>query len=336
MIIGVIKENNPSETRVPITPKTAALFIKAGINIIMEQNAGAKAHFQNVEYSAVGVKIAHTKEEVLSKCNILLKILPPSEQEIKLLPKKSMIISNIPHNYMRKFMPYLKLQDISCFAINKLPRISKAQSFDILSSQDNLSGYQAVLKATQFMSDSLPLMITSAGTLPPAKILIIGVGVAGLQAIATAKRLGAKVYAYDINKQLKEQAESLGAQFVDDFSAILKDINVIITTVITTKAHPPKIITKKMLEKLPPNTILIDMASAQGGNIENSINMKIVHHKNCLIYGNSSLACEIPHSASILISNNFYNFVMYIYSPGNKSLNINKNDEIIQSVLLKG
>lgn len=334
MIIGITKETAPHETRVGLTPQTAQKLIEQGFGIVMEQNSGLKSCFRNSEYNSLGVEITPSAEEVLKKSDIWLRVNTPDSKDIKNLKAGSFIIGNLDYNGLQNISGQLKKHEITCLALNLLPRISRAQGFDILSSQNNLSGYQAVFKAAQFLPSTLPLMITSAGTLAPAKVLVIGVGVAGLQAIATAKRLGAKVYAYDVNEQVKEQAESVGAKFVSEFVGLLKDVNVIITAVSPTKGTAPKIITAAMLDMLPGHCVLIDLASFQGGNIENSADLKITRCQNCIIYGDSFLAREIPHSASMLLANNFYNFLQYIYNPEQQKINLDMSDEIIKNIIL--
>lgn len=335
MIIGITKENLRFETRVSMVPNVAAKLIKAGFEIKMEQNAGLKSCFRNSEYAAAGVNVVATAADVLKSCDIWLKVNAPEQNDVKLLKNRSIIVGNMQNHHLSKLRDYMEAHEIRCLALNLLPRLSRAQGFDILSSQNNLAGYQAVFKAAQFLPATLPLMITSAGTLAPAKVLVIGVGVAGLQAIATAKRLGAKVYAYDINYEVREQAESVGAKFVQDFRGLLDDVNVIITAVAGSKAPAPLIITTDILERLPNHCVLIDLAAAQGGNIEKSENMKITRCQNCIIYGDGNLAREIPYSASMLLANNFYNFVMYIYDQEKQQLKLDNNDEIIQAIKLK-
>lgn len=334
MIIGITKEKATRETRTSLTPQTAKQFIELGFEIKMEQNAGLKACFRNSEYAAVGAEIVASAEEVLKNCDIWFRVNAPEIKEIKQLKNKSFIIGNLQNNRLKGVATYLKTHNITCLDLNLLPRISRAQGFDILSSQNNLSGYQAVFKAAQFLPATLPLMITSAGTLAPAKVLVIGVGVAGLQAIATAKRLGAKVYAYDVNAEVKDQAESVGAKFVSDFTDLLKEMNVIITAVTPAQVTAPKIITSDMLESLPNHCVLIDLASAHGGNIENSADQKVTRCQNCIIYGDSFLAREIPRSASVLLANNFYNFLRYVYDTEQQKIKSDADDEIIKSIIL--
>lgn len=335
MIIGIIKDKSLHETRVGLTPQVAEKLIKVGFAIKMEQNAGLKACFRNSEYTAVGVEIVPTAKDVLKKCDVWLTVNAPEYDDVKLLKNNSIIIGNLQNHREEKCFDYIKSHEINCLALNRLPRLSRVQGFDILSSQNNLSGYQAVFKAAQFLPSTLPLMITSAGTLAPAKVLVIGVGVAGLQAIATAKRLGAKVYAYDVNEEVKEQAESVGAKFVSDFMPILNEVNVIIAAVTPAQKPAPKIITAEILEVLPNHCVLIDLASAQGGNIENSTDLKVTRCQNCIIYGDSALAREIPYSASILLANNFYNFLMYVYDSEKQKIILDNKDEIIKAILVK-
>ena len=221
------------------------------------------------------------------------------------------------------------------FALEKLPRISKTQPFDILSSQDNLSGYQAIIKSATLLKKSIPMMITSAGTSIPIKFLIIGLGVAGLQAIATAKRLGGKVYAHDLRPETKDQATSLGAIFIDDINNILPEVDVIITSAFTNNKKAPLLIRKKDIPKIKKNSVLIDMAIAQGGNIEGSINMKTITINNCQIYADSNLAGQIPQTASTFYANNLNNFLTYLKITPDKIPTFNNKDEIIKATLLQ-
>ncbi|MBQ9236012.1 MAG: NAD(P)(+) transhydrogenase (Re/Si-specific) subunit alpha [Alphaproteobacteria bacterium] len=334
MIIGITKETSPFETRVALTPQTAQNFRKSGFEIMMEQHAGAKACFTDGEYAAQGVEIKASAAEVLTKCDIWLKISAPSIQEIKHLKNYSFVIGDLQNHQLAAYFAQLKARHITCYALNQLPRISRAQPFDILSSQNNLAGYQAVVRAAGLAAISFPLMITSAGTIIPAKVLVIGVGVAGLQAIATAKRLGAKVYAFDINPELKEPAQSAGAQFIDDFVPMLESFDIIITGAFSADKQAPLLITEEMFSRLHPRAVLIDMAAAYGGNIAKSVNHKTTRCHNCIIYASGNLAAEVPHTASLLAANNFYNFVTYLYSAQNDSLHIDFQDPLIASTLL--
>lgn len=337
MIIGITKETSPFETRVAATPQTAAKFRQAGFEVWIEQSAGIAASFSDQSYQEAGAIIKNKAVDILRQCDILLKIQAPSLQEVKFLKPQTTIIGDF-QNLTADALNRLKSLPATCFALEKLPRLSRAQPFDILSSQNNLAGYQAVLKAASFSPKIIPLMITSAGTLPPLKFLIIGVGVAGLQAIATAKRLGGRVHAFDTREEVKDQVKSLGAVFAENTDVLLPDSDVIITSAFAAGKKAPLIITPEKLKSLASGTILIDMAAGYGGNIAGSENFKIVHSdNNCLIYGNSNLAAEIPNSASQLFANNLYNFVMEIFSLGQPILTPNFNDPLIsETCIVKG
>ena len=218
--------------------------------------------------------------------------------------------------------------------MEKLPRISKTQGFDILSSQDSLSGYQAVIKASELLNRSIPMMITSAGTLAPIKFLILGIGVAGLQAIATAKRLGAKVYAHDIRSETKEQAQSLGAIFTENIDEIISQIDVVISSAFSPDKKAPVLIKKSTVKTMKKGSVLIDMAISNGGNIEGSKDYEVIDISGQKIYANSFLAAQIPQSASILYGNNLSNFIDYIDLRPNQKPLINKKDEIIKATLI--
>lgn len=334
MIIGITKEISPHENRIALTPQTAAKYKKLGFSVIMEQHAGLKACFSDHNYTTAGVQVLSTASEVLTQCDIWLKIRAPQISEIKHLKNYSFIIGDFQGHKLTTQFDFLKKHHITCYALNQLERISRAQPFDVLSSQNNLAGYQAVIRAASLYPSVLPLMITSAGTIAPAKILIIGIGVAGLQAIATARRLGAKVYAYDINSNLKEQAESLGAKFVNDFIPLLPELNIIITAAFTPDKKAPLIITADMLKKLPPHAVLLDMAANYGGNIFKSSDHKTTRCNGCIIYGAGNLASEIPLTASELFANNLYNFINFIYSQSTNTIHHNLDDSLLTSTLL--
>lgn len=334
MIIGITKEIAPHENRVAMTPKTAMLYQKLGFSVIMEQHSGLRSCFADHDYTASGVKILPLASDVLSQCDIWLKVCAPQISEIKHLKNYTFIIGDFQGHNLTSQFNYLKKHHITCYALNQLERTSRAQPFDVLSSQNNLAGYQAVIRAASLYHSVFPLMITSAGTVAPAKVLVIGLGVAGLQAIATAKRLGAKVYAYDINLSLKEQAESLGANFVDDFTSLLPELNIIITSAFTPDKKAPLIITADMLKKLPSYAVLLDMAANYGGNIFKSSDHKTTHCNGCIIYGAGNLASEIPLTASELFANNLYNFIKFIYSPSTDTILHNLEDSLLTSTLL--
>ena len=259
--------------------------------------------------------------------------LPHHHHNIK---KNAIIISDFkntsPQNFYQKTTP-----KITCIALNKLQRLSKYQPFDILTSQNSISGYQSVICASNLSPRVVPMMITAAGTIPPLKFLIIGTGIAGLQAIATAKRLGGKVFAFDTKTEAKQEIESLGAIYLKDYISQISNFDIIITSAFSSGKRAPLIIGEKELKQLTPETVLIDMVCANGGNITGSQNRKTVRKNNCIIYGNSEFATMLPHTASTLIANNFANFINH-YTFGSKSspsININ-HPEVKDILFLKG
>ncbi len=330
MIIGTTKETQNFETRVPITPQTVSLLKKQGFDVIIESKSGEKSLFSDTDYKNAGATITLHSSEVLNKSDILFKINAPSSDEIRKIKPHCTIIGNL-QNLKHSDLTLIKKNKITCFALERLPRISRAQPFDILSSQNNLAGYQAVIKAASLSSKTIPLMTTSAGTLPPLKFLIIGVGISGLQAIATAKRLGGKVYATDVRKETQAQIISLGATYLSNIKKILPEIDVIITSAFSPSKKPPLIITKKDILSLPPHCILIDMAAQYGGNIEGSKNLQTINIKKRTIYGDSNLETMLPTSASILFANNIINFLQYIYSNPKSALDLDFDDPIIKA-----
>lgn len=331
MIIGIPKELPLSEKRVAATPTSVKKLISQGFEVWIEKNAGLSSLFYDSQYIDCGASIKKNSTEIFNSSDIILSVCPPVTIKNKNLKKSSVIIGNF-----QNLMPSSYLKNSTCFALEKLPRISKSQPFDILSSQNNLSGYQAVIKATSLLKKSIPMMITSAGTITPVKFLIIGLGVAGLQAIATAKRLGAKIYAHDIRSETKEQAKSLGAIFIENINDILNDIDVIIASAFYPTSKAPILITENDIKKMTKGSVLIDMAITQGGNIEHSKNLKIINFNDNQIYADSNLANEIPQTASQLYANNLSNFIDYLKITPQNIPSFNLNDDIIKSTLIYG
>ena len=315
MLIGIIKETTPDENRVAITPEVVKKLTSNGIHITIEKNAGIKAGFSDDEYLLKGANLCDSPQQICHDCNVLFKIWAPSSQECSWLANSPLVIAD-----------FRRADNFSChtfraFALNKIPRTSRAQNMDILSSQNNLAGYKAALLAINSCSRCSPMMITSAGTLPPLKILIFGLGVAGLQAAATAKRLGAKVYVSDIRPETKEQALSVGAFFLDSISDY-SDYDIIITCA---GAFPdaPTIINSSIFASVPHQTFLLDIS----GNIDISISSPNIRREY-------NLPSQIANSASQLFANNIYNFFCFIYDFPSQNFNFNFQDEIINATYL--
>ena len=355
MIISILKEIIPNETRVAITPQIVKKYIDLGFKIQIETKAGELSGFSDKDYKIAGADIKTSAIETVANADIIIKINAPLPKEIELFSPSQLIIAN----FINTIFPSLVSKHLTCFALENMPRISRAQNMDILSSQNNLAGYQAIIKAFGLLSKVAPLMMTAAGTIPPAKVLVLGVGVAGLQAIATAKRLGAVVYASDVRPEVKEQVESLGGKFIsievdndiltsggyvknvspsyltrqkEVLIQLLPQIDIIITSALVIGKKAPLLLNKKMLKYLPSNSVIIDMASSSGGNVEGSITNKIIKYNNLKIYGGGDLITEVPNSASHLFAQNIFNFINFAYSTPNRQLNF--EDEIISATCI--
>jgi H+-translocating NAD(P) transhydrogenase subunit alpha len=363
MKIVALKERVKGENRVAITPETAKLFIKRGFTVFVEKNIGTSANFTDEEYEEAGANVSSIPLEILSDADIILKVQPTplidAYNEIEMSPKGAIIIGLLSPYSSSEYLDKALSKELSAIAMELVPRISKAQNMDVLSSQSNLAGYRAVIEASYYFDRAFPMMMTAAGTINPAKTLILGVGVAGLQAIATAKRLGSAVSAYDVRAATKEQVESLGAKFVypeegiesdqedkagyakevsKDFASIqnkfLNDIihkyDIVITTAQIPGKKAPLLLTKEMIAKMRPGSVLVDMAAASGGNIEDTALDKIIAKKGVKIIGWNNMAARIASDSSKLYAKNLYNFLDYAIKDGK----IDFKDELVEEMLI--
>ena len=356
MIISIVKEIRPGETRVAATPDTVIKMLALGAEVHIEQGAGQASGFSDEAYQKAGAKIMPDAAGTYQGTDIVLKIWAPQPSEDKYLKKDMTIIANFQIlNQPERKKAFAQL-GTQCFALELLPRISRAQSMDILSSQSNLSGYKAVLEAVNLSPKAVPLMMTAAGTVSPAKVLVLGAGVAGLQAIATAKRLGAQVFASDVRPEVKEQVESLGGRFVEvesnetfentggyakettaDYqqkqqaaiAAQLQKTDIVITTAQIPGKKAPLLINEEMLRQMPSGGVVVDMAAESGGNVFGSHEGATTEFNGIKIIGNSNLAAQIPHSASKLYANNLYNFLAPMYQKETKQFVFNFADELV-------
>jgi NAD(P) transhydrogenase subunit alpha len=358
MKIVALKERDDNENRCAITPDVVKLFVKKNYQIMIEEDIGIKAGFTNDEYLNVGAKVSIDQNEIISDADIILKVNANNKDvEIDSAKPGTIIIGLLsPHNNEAYFAKLAK-QKLIPISMELLPRTTKAQSMDVLSSQANLSGYRAVIEASYHYNKALPMMMTPAGSIKPCKCLILGVGVAGLQAIATAKRLGAIVSAFDIRPSTKEQVESLGAKFLSieleenienksGYANSLSDINkqktekflisivknydMIITTAQIPGKLAPILITNSMVEMMNVGSVIVDMATGSGGNVVGSKKDEIiVTHNGVTIIGYSNLPSRIAFDASRLYSRNLYNLIDYAVQ--NDKFNL--DDELIKSTL---
>ena len=362
MIVGSTKENLTLEKRVSLTPETAKNILGLGLKVCIEKNYASHLGIQDSEYKNVGVEIKDSSNEVLSSSNLIIKVNCPSEKEISNLKEKSIIIGMLNPSKNKNRINEILKKRLNIFSLELLPRITRAQSMDVLSSQSNLAGYRAVIDSVTEFEKAVPMMMTAAGTIPAAKVLIIGAGVAGLQAIATAKRLGAIVSATDVRAASKEQVESLGGKFLiveqsedmettggyakeatDDYKKkqaemmqnALKKNDIVICTALIPGKPAPRILTEDLVKLMKPGSIVYDLAAEQGGNSAFSEAGKINLVDGIKIIGVKSLMNRIPITASSLYAKNLFSFIRNLYSKENSFFNINLEDEIISKTLIK-
>lgn len=357
MKLGVLKEKLEGEKRVSIVPDSIPILKKAGIEVFIEKNAGNEAGFSDEMYKEKGGEISE-REKIYNECDIIVCIRKPID--LNLLREKQLLIGMIdPFTYYDEIKKIGKKGTL-IFSLELLPRITRAQNMDVLTSMATIAGYRAVLLAAHFLPKMFPMLMTPAGTITPARVFVIGAGIAGLQAIATAKRLGAVVYAYDIRPTVKEEVESVGAKFVEigletkeaeDKGGYAKEMgeefykkqremmkkmviesDVVISTALVPGKKAPILITEEMVKGMKPGSVIVDLASEKGGNCELTEPNKIIKKYNVTIIGLTNLPSEIPYHASQMYSKNITNFILYIFKKGKIDLNL--EDEIIRDTLV--
>lgn len=363
MKIAAIRERANGELRTAITPDVTKLYVKKGFKVFVEKGIGLEANFTDNEYIANGAVVSSIPLEILSDADIVLKVQPTplvdQYNEIDMAKDGAIIVGSISPYLYSNYINHAKNKNISLIAMELLPRITRAQGMDILSSQSNLAGYRAVIEASYHYDRAFPMMMSAAGTINPAKTLILGIGVAGLQAIATAKRLGGVVSAYDVRESTREQAQSLGAKFVypetqkenaedktgyakelsSDFAkiqeqfllSIIDKYDIVITTAQIPGKAAPILLTKEMVAKMKPGSVIVDMATQTGGNVEDSSADKLLVKNGVKIIGWTNMAAKIAHDGSKLYAKNLYNFITHAVL-GEK---FNFEDELVKAVLLK-
>ena len=361
MIIGSISENINLEKRVAITPEIVKKYKSIGLEVYLSQNYGAHLGINSQEYSNEGA-IFKSEEEVLASSNVILQMNILNDENLNKLKKGQILIGVLNPFVNEKKLKLAISKNINCFSLELLPRITRAQSMDILSSQANLAGYKAVIDSFSYFQKAIPMMMTAAGTISAAKVLIVGAGVAGLQAIATAKRMGAIVFATDVRLASKEQVESLGGKFLtvegaenleteggyaketsDDFKKkqedllkeTLKKIDIVICTALIPGKKAPIIIKKDMIDVMSNGSVIYDLAASQGGNSELTEVNKIINKKGVNIMGEANILNNLPVSASNLYAKNIFNFVNNLFDKDKKTFHINLEDEIIEKTMVK-
>ena len=362
MKIGSIKENLEIEQRIAITPEIIKKYKSLDFKVILPKGYGEHLGISDQAFINEGAEILDSDDKVITESDSVLQMNLVDEEKFEKF-KNGQILIGVLNSYSNK-EKIKKLLDkkINCFSLELLPRITRAQSMDILSSQANLAGYKAVIDSFAYYQKAIPMMMTAAGTIPAAKILVVGAGVAGLQAIATAKRMGAIVYATDVRLASKEQVESLGGKFLivegaenleteggyakeasDAFKQkqenllkeTLKKIDIVICTALIPGKKAPLIIKKDMIEVMQSGSVIYDLAASQGGNSELTKVNEIIDHNGVKIMGDSNILNKLPNSASNLYAKNMFNFVSNLYDKENKKININLEDEIIEKTQIK-
>ena len=362
MRIASISENKNIEKRVAITPEIAKKYLSNGFEVYLSENYANHLGFEDTEYSQLGVKFSKNEKDLINSADILVQLNILSDENLSYLKENQIIIGILnPFKNTDKLIE-LNKKKINCFSLEMLPRITRAQSMDVLSSQANLAGYKAVVESFSNFEKAVPMMMTAAGTIPAAKVLVVGAGVAGLQAIATAKRMGAIVFATDVRMASKEQVESLGGKFLmvegsenleteggyaketsEDFkkkqedllSETLKKIDIVICTALIPGKRAPTIIKESMIDNMRSGSFIYDLAAVQGGNTAFTEVDKIVDKKGVKIMGEANILNKLPSSASNLYAKNVFNFVMNLFDKEQKKIKINLEDEIIEKTLVK-
>ncbi len=362
MIISSILENRDVEKRVAITPDIVKKYINLGFDVHVIKNYANHLGLDDNAFQESGAKIFDEESDIIKNSDIIIQLGLLNDNQLSNVKENQILIGSLNYHQNMDKIKNLSSKKINIFSLELLPRITRAQSMDILSSQANLAGYKAVLESFAFFQKAIPMMMTAAGTVPAAKVLVVGAGVAGLQAIATAKRMGAIVFATDVRMASKEQVESLGGKFLtvegeenleteggyakeasDAFkkkqeellAETLKKIDIVICTALIPGKKAPIIINENMINDMQPGSVIYDLAAVQGGNTSLTEVDKIVDKNGIKIMGEKNILNKLPVSASNLYAKNLFNFISNLYDKDKKEININLEDEIIKNTLLK-
>ena len=361
MKIAVMKETHPGETRVPMVPATVDRLVKLGAAVEVESGTGLACRFDDAAYEAAGATIASSREELLGSADVILRLRKPLLAEISLMRRGAVHVSYLDPFKELELVDALVAGGISGVSLEMIPRTTLAQKMDVLSSQANLAGYVSVLLGTSHLDKILPMMTTPAGTIKPAKVFIIGVGVAGLQAIATARRLGARVEAFDTRAVVEEQVKSLGAKFVkvdlgetgqtkDGYATQLTpeqmemqkqgmakacvQADIVITTAQLFGRPAPRIVDHAMIAQMQPGSVIVDMAVETGGNVEGSIVDQVVEIEGVKVVGLGNLPGKVALTASQMYSSNLGNFVTHFWDKEQKQFRLDLEDDILKGALV--
>lgn len=360
MIIGAIKDTFPGEKRIPMTPQVAGRLVKKGAKILIEDALGNDLHYTNESYTASGAVIA-SRNEILKTADMILRVRKPSPEDVGQVKSGAIHISFLDPFHEKDLIHALARQGVSSVSLEMIPRTTIAQKMDALSSQANLAGYVAVVLAAERASKILPMMMTPAGTISPARVFIIGAGVAGLQAIATAKRLGARVEAFDTRPVVKEQVQSLGAKFIEidlgetgqtkdgyaktltpeqlarqreGMAKVCAYSDIVITTAQVFGRKAPVIVTRDMIRRMRPGSIVVDLAIETGGNVEGAELNKEINDNGVTIIGLGNLPSRAAVNASDMLAANFANFIEHFWDKDVSSFVLAQDDEIIKGCLI--
>ena len=355
MRVGVPKETAAKERRVALTPDVAGRLVKSGLTVLVERGAGEAASFGDEAYRAAGATIGATAAEVFAQGDVILKVQPPSSEEVRLCREGAAVVAVFQPSGEREIVSQLAGRKVTAFSLALLPRITRAQPMDVLSSQATVAGYKAVLLAATATGRFFPMLVTAAGTLPPARVLVLGAGVAGLQAIATARRLGAVVSAFDVRPAVKEQVESLGARFLAMeitesaetaggyakqlseethrrelafLAEQVKAADIVITTALIPGKAAPRLVTADAVRGMKPGSVIVDLAVETGGNCELTEAGTDVVRNGVLILGPLNLPSTLPYHASQMYARNVASFLMHVARDG--KLVVDLGDEIIR------
>ena len=362
MKIAVLKETMGGERRVAVTPDVVAKYLNLGFRVVVEKSAGERACFSDSAYVDKGAELATSAKNACAGADIVVKVNAPQVKECDYFKAGQVLIAHLDSYHNRDLLVRLGELGVDAVAMELMPRITRAQSMDILSSQNNIAGYKAVIAAADYLASAFPLMMTAAGTVAPVKLMVMGVGVAGLQAIATARRLGAVVSATDVRPATKEQVESLGGKFiaVEDAeflqaqteagyakpmseayqkkqAAFLKQVivkqDIVITTALIPGMAAPRLIDDEMLGLMKPGSLVVDLAAVAGGNCVGCEKGKTIVREGVTIIGVDNYATQVPHTTSALLAKNIFAFINQFTDKDQQKLILDSEDEIIRQVL---
>ena len=361
MQIGVPKETWPGEVRAAMVPANASKLIKQGFSVAVQSGVGLASGFTDADYAEAGASVSDDRSALLSGSDIVMSVRKPDAEDVSSLKAGTLYISFLDPFNEKPLVESIAAQGATAISMEMVPRSTCAQKMDALSSQANLAGYVTVIQASFHLPKIMPMMMTPSGTIPPARVFVIGAGVAGLQAIATAKRLGARVEAFDTRPVVAEQVQSLGAKFVEidlgdtgqtdqgyakeltpeqvalqreGQKAIISQSDVVITTAQLFGRPAPQIVGRDMVESMKPGSVIIDMAVETGGNVEGSVMDEVVDINGVKVVGQGNLPGEVARNASDMYSNNLLNLVMEFWDSEEKTLNLDPEDEIIQACVI--